>query len=219
MARNKIGKKKKKSQNLSSQPTRNEDEDSFHTPKKRPTLRKFTTSKASTPATASTLSSLSPLSLTSTKSSTSSSTDKRLRSKLFQVNLSDDEKGRNKKQKKDKSPNDGATSNQPTATSVQWTSQEGINRALACFFEPEEYRSMSLEERAKLLSTVFTPSDMKVVFTSMWMQAGNDLDKVNLNSLKPRKKLDEAISQLCVTLTERRHAKNTCIPNDVSVVK
>ena len=219
MARNKIGKKKKKSQNLSSQPTRNEDEDSFHTPKKCLTLRKFTTSKASTPATASTLSSVSPLPLTSTKSSTSSSTDKRLHSKLFQVNLSDDEKGRNKKQRKDKSPNSGATSNQPTATSVQWTSQEGINCALACFLEPEEYRSISLEERSKLLSTVFIPTDMKVVFTSMWMQAGNELDKVNLNSLKPRKKLDEDISQLCVTLTERRHVKNTCIPNDVSVVK
>ena len=176
-------------------------------------------SKASTPATALILSSVSPLSLTSTKSSTSSSTDKRLRSKLFQVNLSDDEKGRNRKQKKDKSPNDGATSNQPTATSVQWTSQEGINRALACFFEPEEYRSMPLEERAKLLSTIFTLSDMKVVFTPMWMEARNDLDKVNLNSLKPRKKLDEAILQLCVTITERRHARNTCIPNDVSVVK
>ena len=188
MARNKIEKKKKKCQNLSSQPTRNEDEDSFHTPKKRPTLRKFTMSKALTPATASTLLSLSSLSLTSTKSSTLSSTDKRLRSKLFQVNLSDDEKGRNKKQKNDKSPNDGATSNQPTATSVQWTSQEGINHALVCFFEPEEYRSMSLEERAKLLSTIFTPSDMKVVFTSMWMQAGNDLDRVHLNPLKARKK-------------------------------
>ena len=79
--------------------------------------------------------------------------------------------------------------------------------------------SMPLEERAKLLSTVFTPSDMKVVFTSMWMQAGNDLDEVNLNSFKPRRKLDEAISQLCVTLTERRDVKNTCIPNDLSVVK
>ena len=90
---------------------------------------------------------------------------------------------------------------------------------MAHFFEPEEYRSMSLGEQAKLLSTVLTLSDMKVVFTSMWMQAGNDLDKMNLNSLKLRKKLDEAISQLCVTLTERRHAKNTCIPNDVSVVK
>ena len=104
-------------------------------------------------------------------------------------------------------------------TSVQWTSQEGINCALARFFEPEEYRSMSLGERAKLLSIVFTLSDMKVVFTSMLMEARNDLDKVNLNSLKPQKKLDEAISQLCVTLTERRHAKNTRIPNDVSVVK
>ena len=78
---------------------------------------------------------------------------------------------------------------------------------------------MSLEERVELLSTVFTPSDMKVVFTLVWMQAGNNLDKVNLNSLKPRKKLDEAILQLCVILTERRHVKNTCIPNDVSVVK
>ena len=214
MARNKIGKKKKKSQNLSSQPTRNEDEDSFHTHKKRPT-----TSKASTPATALTSSSVSPLSLTSTKSSTSSSTDKRLRSKLFQVNLSDDEKGRNKKQKKEKSPNDGATSNQPTATSVQWTSQEGVNRALACFFEPEEYRLMSLEGQAKLLSTIFTLSDMIVVFTSMWIKAGNKLHEVNLNSLKPQKKPDEAILQLYVTLTERRDTKNTCIPNDVSVVK
>ena len=78
---------------------------------------------------------------------------------------------------------------------------------------------MSLEERTKLLSTGFTPSDMKVVFNLMWIQAGNELDEVNLNSLKPRKKLDEAISQLCVTLTERRNAKNTGIPNDVSVVK
>ena len=38
-----------------------------------------------------------------------------------------------------------------------------------------------------------------------------------LNSFKPRRKLDEAISQLCVTLIERRHAKNTGILNDVSV--
>ena len=155
MERNKIGMMKKKSQNLSSQLTWNEDEESFHTPKKRPMLRKFTMSKASTPATSLTLLSMSPLSLTSTKSSTSSSTDKRLRSKLFQVNLSDDEKGQNKKQRKDKSPNDGATSNQPTATSFQWTSQEGINRALACFFEPGECRSTSIEKQAKLLSTVF----------------------------------------------------------------
>ena len=82
-----------------------------------------------------------------------------------------------------------------------------------------EYRSMSLEEQAMLLSTVFTPSDMEFVFTSIWMQAGNELDEVNLNLLKQQKKLDEAILQLCVTLTERRHVKNTGIPNDVSVVK
>ena len=139
MARNKTRtKKKKKSQNLSSQPTRKEDADFFHTPKKRPTLRKFTTSKASTPATALTLSSVSPLSLSSTKSTTLSSTYTRLRSKLFWFNLPDDEKGWNKKQKKYKSPNDGAKSNQPTMTSVQWTTEDRINHALACFFKPEE---------------------------------------------------------------------------------
>ena len=77
---------------------------------------------------------------------------------------------------------------------------------------------MSLGKRAKLLSTVFASSDMKGVFTSMWIQAGNELDEVNLNSFKPRRKLDEAISQLCVILIERRHAKNTGNLNDVSVV-
>ena len=78
---------------------------------------------------------------------------------------------------------------------------------------------MSLEERAKLLCTIFTPSDMKFVFTLMRIQAGNKLDEVNLNSLKPRKKLDEAILKLCVTLSERRHAKNSGIPDSISVVK
>jgi len=65
---------------------------------------------------------------------------------LFQVNLSDDEKDQNKKQRKDKSSNDGATSNEPTMPSVWWTYQERINHVLACFFEPGEYRSISLEE-------------------------------------------------------------------------
>ena len=207
-------------QNLSSPCTRNEDQESFHIPTKRPTFCKSTASKALTPATASTSSSMSPLSLTPTKSTASSYTNKRLHTQLFQVNLSDDKKGRNKKQRKDNSPNDGAKSNKSTATSVLWTSEEGINHVLAWLFKPEEYRSKSPEERAKLLSTTFTPSEMKVVFTSMWIQAGNKLSELNLDSLKQWKKLDEAIvAQLCVTLFEGGHTKNNSIPNDVAVVK
>ena len=77
----------------------------------------------------------------------------------------------------------------------------------------------SLEEQVKLLSNAFAPSEMKVVLTPMWIQARNELFELNLNSLKPQKKLDEAIAQLCVTLIERRYAKNTGIPNDVAMVK
>ena len=153
MAKNKIRTKKKKSQNLFSQPTRNEDEEYFHTPTKRSALRKLRTSKASTPETASTVLSVSPLSLTSTKSTALSSTDKHLRTKLFQVNFSDEEKGRNKKQRQDKNPNDGATSAQPAASSVRWTTEDGINHSMAWFFDLEQYMSMSLEERSKLLPT------------------------------------------------------------------
>ena len=60
---------------------------------------------------------------------------------------------------------------------------------------------------------------MKIVYCSLRHKAGNELNDLNLESLKTDKRLDKAMTQLCVTLTKRDHARNVGVPNDVAVVK
>ena len=63
------------------------------------------------------------------------------------------------------------------------------------------------------------PSDMKMVYSSLWNKAGNKLSELDPDKLKTHTRLDEAMAQLCVTLIERNQSKNVGVPNDAVMVK
>ena len=99
-----------------------------------------------------------------------------------------------------------------------WTTEESINFALTFFLSLRELGVKLLADRVKVLSGGFVPSEMKIVYYSLWHKARNESSELNIESLKTRKRLDEAMKIFCVTLIERNQTKNVGIPNDVVVV-
>ncbi len=79
---------------------------------------------------------------------------------------------------------------------VNWKTEEGLDEGLGHFYDNDDFEELDVREKISMLCGCYTPTESKSMYMLLCFQAGESIAGIDLNSLKGKKQVGNAMADV-----------------------